>query len=184
MLRLDRPKCLFREGELLMSMAWRSAVVWGLLLTLSVGCGGETDPRLSVKTYPLRGKLFVGGKPAAGVAISFLPKECIAGAVTTPPLHLIGAQTDEYGDFEAMTNGVLNGVPAGNYIVSLSWRDPQVKVDREGDVRGKQLAPAKYLDPRTSDIQVDVPENDLPITLELKVDRYGRKPAEVLLTSQ
>lgn len=47
-----------------MPMKWMRLLVPLLLLTTFLGCSGKADPRLKVKTYPVRGKVLVGGVPA------------------------------------------------------------------------------------------------------------------------
>lgn len=164
-----------------------SAWVCVCVLTMAVaiiGCSGNVDPRLAVKVYPVKGKLLVDGAPAPGATLFFLPEEFAVQDSKTAPTHLIGAVADEKGEFEVMTNGLLKGAPLGTYRVGVSWRKPLATVDREGDVRGRELLSVKYLNPRTSNLEIEVVDADGPLVLEFKLDRSGSKPGEVLITME
>jgi hypothetical protein len=146
-----------------------------LAIVLSAtGCDrGPAPPPLNVKTYPLKGKLLVGGKPARNATIMFYPIHSQAASPTSlnavdAPRLLIGATANSDGEFEVRTNGINDGLPEGKYRLAASWPDPKVVPNRDGDREGKDLIPQRYRAPETSGLEVTVPSLDgAPLVLEL-----------------
>lgn len=87
-----------------------------LLAALAVGCGGNSDDfiddRLAMleRLVPVSGTVKVGGKPLAGVVLTFLPKEWTSSL----------GETDADGRFELQTAGRPGALP-GEYKVALSY---------------------------------------------------------------
>ncbi|HXG12520.1 MAG TPA: hypothetical protein VNK04_22380 [Gemmataceae bacterium] len=102
-------------------MQWRAwkRPVRGLFLAGLVGltvalasCG--TKGRLPV--YPVKGKVLVDGKPAKDAFVNFFPKDT-GGREPYAPY----AQTNENGEFTLSTYETGDGVPAGEYDVTITW---------------------------------------------------------------
>jgi hypothetical protein len=121
----------------------------GFLLILAVSCGIGTGcnsaPEKPVeKVVPVEGKVSIEGKPEAGVSVIFSPK----GANVTS--HGGTGQTDSAGAFRLKNYSSLDGVPAGEYIVTFSWME---KAGATGPdqapipgVTGKERIPPKWSD--------------------------------------
>ena len=129
-----------------------------IVIMMSVaGCGGEE--RVSV--YPVQGSVTVSGKPASGVALQFHPKS---------NQHQIFPRTvtAEDGSFRMTTYKRNDGIPAGDYVVTASWR--QVDTSEEMETHPDELSLADELldetvtDPATTPLRVTVTDgpNVLP----------------------
>lgn len=112
--------------------AWRLGG-WIALLVLIAGCH-----RSPVKLYPVRGKVYFRGQPAAGAQVVFPP----AGQETYLGPRPSGV-VDEQGNFVLRTDPYGEGAPAGEYHVLISWYPPNT---REQENPRNRL-PAKYCDP-------------------------------------
>src|SRR5262245_9876129 len=92
----------------------RFGLVAGLVLVLPMtGCGPSY--------YPVKGKVMVGDKPAVGAMVMFFP-EGEKKTNYTPPTGTVG----DDGTFTMMT-GAKTGAPAGKYVVTVVWPDPDKK---------------------------------------------------------
>lgn len=87
-----------------------------LVSALAAGCGGSSDDfmdeRLAMleRLVPVKGTVKVGGKPLAGIVVTFLPKEWVSSL----------GETDAEGRFELKTAGRPGALP-GEYKVALSY---------------------------------------------------------------
>jgi hypothetical protein len=87
------------------------------LAVLAGGCGDEGDWKA---VYPVRGKLLVDGKPAAGAIVSLLPE---ADVSNSRALRSTGeVQSD--GTFRLTTYLAYDGAPAGPHAVMAYWPGP------------------------------------------------------------
>jgi hypothetical protein len=96
---------------------WRF-VLFCVSLLVFVGCG-EGGPSL-VKA---KGKVVVDGTPASGAILLFHPQSSSGDAAS--------AIADENGVFKPFT-GAAEGIPEGEYRVTVQWPDPKVKSATEG----------------------------------------------------
>ena len=103
---------------------------------------------------PVSGKLTNDGKPVAGATISFSqfikePTERFA--------HIADAFTDAEGRFTPSTYTAFDGLPAGEYTVTIvhtgKYRDADEKA-------AKSLLPEKYTAAKTSPLKVTIEENE------------------------
>jgi hypothetical protein len=132
------------------------AAVVGLALT---GCGRAPGNRTPL--HKAAGKISFDGQAPAGALIVLHP----AGGSPKESLKPT-AQVQPDGTFRLSTYETGDGAPAGDYVVTVSWRRA-VQTD-EGYLPGPNVLPPKYASPATSDVVVRVREgdNDLePITL-------------------
>lgn len=83
----------------------------GLLL---LGCG-ESKPA-GPEVFPVRGEVFLDGKPAAGATVAFHP-------VGNPTGRIVQGIVQPDGSFALTTTTKGDGAPAGTYAVCLSWTE-------------------------------------------------------------
>jgi hypothetical protein len=108
------------------------------------------------EVYPVHGEVFFNGEPAAGAWVHFHPvdkDEC------SPAFALV----QEDGSFELSTHGTNDGAEAGDYVVTLSWRD-EVKFDDENETNyGPDRFGERYSKPNKSELKATVGggENDV-----------------------
>jgi len=82
------------------------------LIVFSAGCA----KRGWLETYPVRGIVLVDGKPAKDAIVTFHPKE-----QTGDRPYLPTGQTNENGEFALATFVAGDGVPTGEYSVTVVW---------------------------------------------------------------
>src|SRR5262245_9616396 len=97
-----------------MRFAW-SAVGFGAILALLVGCGGG-DKRVPV--YPVNGSVQAKGQGAPHVRITFVAQDRQDGPATETEVL-----TDLSGKFSMTTYKPGDGLPPGKYAVFLIWPD-------------------------------------------------------------
>lgn len=131
-----------------------------LMLALVTGCG-KPDGRTPV--YPTKGSVFYEGKPAAGAVVVLHP-------LSLPPAGtpLPRARVSVDGSFVLTTYVTGDGAPAGEYAVSITWRQPMEHPEQEGP----DLLPARYGEPKASGLKATVE----PRPNQLQPIRVSRKP--------
>jgi hypothetical protein len=134
-----------RSGTFLVALA--SAIAF-------VGCAK------SVPRYPVEGTVKFRGKLIPGAVVMFHP-----GSDTALRPHY--AVTDDSGRYEVIDSASEDGLPAGSYLVTVIWQE--LKKDGDEQLRtGRNLLPARYSNPATSELQFTVkpePSNTFPIEL-------------------
>ena len=123
--------------------AGKALAVAALALCVSA-CGGKQ--RLPV--FPVRGKVFFQGKPAAG-AVVVLNRVGQTDPTAVLPQGTVG--TD--GTFQVSTYGKNDGAPAGDYAVSFVWLLTNSKTESEWTP-----LPRRYMVPGQSGVRVTVNE--------------------------
>jgi hypothetical protein len=108
-------------------------------------CGCARSTRKPV--FPVRGKVFLDGKPAAGATVFFYPAEADPEALA--PYGV----TDASGSFSLTTYLTFDGAPAGDYVVTV--RCPGAP-QRPGDEQGPDRLRGRYADPKTSALRATV----------------------------
>jgi BON domain/Prokaryotic lipoprotein-attachment site len=131
-----------------------STVAIVVLLVLA-GCGRSGPPRAA--TNPTTGSITYQGQSIGGAFLALHPK---AGSAADVPTATALVQPD--GKFAVTTYDTGDGVPEGDYVVTVQWR----KATKSGGdfVPGPNLLPAKYSRPESSDVIVHVATgtNELP----------------------
>lgn len=124
-----------------------SSTILALLILLIAGCG-EVDNRKP--TYPVKGRITVDGKPPG----SALQIECqpVAGMDTRNPT-VSRTETDELGNFQISTYSSGDGVPAGDYVLTVTWLTFNLM---SRDYTGPDKLDGRYSDPEKSEIKVTV----------------------------
>jgi hypothetical protein len=141
-------------------MCWTSSLRTGLFVWCALGlftCGCSPSNRTPV--YPVRGQVLLNGKPLAR-AVIVLHGESTATKDLRP-----SAQTDSDGRFLLTSFETGDGAPAGAYQVSLTCYSASSKASAvEGDYSVRNVLPARYSNPATSRLRVDVKsgDNELP----------------------
>jgi 3',5'-cyclic AMP phosphodiesterase CpdA len=116
-------------------------------------------PRKLAKTYPLKGRVTLDGQPVVDVTVRFYRK--------TPNgkrdfRMVTDGVTNEDGTFLASTYTGFDGIPAGDYYVTV------VKIDRSGGEEAKNQLPQKYSAPSTTPVRFTAKDGDNSITIDLK----------------
>jgi hypothetical protein len=140
------------------SLVCRSA----LLAVALLGASCARDGRPPV--YPAQGKIFYEGKPAANALVILHPVNKDPRLESVRPL----AHVEADGSFKLTTFANGDGAPAGEYVVTVDWREKTAPV--EGAPPGRSLLPQRYSNPESSQLRVQVKEG--PNELEpLKLTR-------------
>jgi len=141
--QINRPPSRTAEQNLAI-LAGTLILAAGLLLT---GCGRSGPPRIA--THRAAGSVTYQGQPVPGAFVALHPKD---QRLTSAPTPTATVQPD--GTFTLTTYEAGDGVPDGDYVVTLQWRKT-VKSGRDYAL-GPNLLPAKYARPDTSDIVVRI----------------------------
>lgn len=133
-----------------------AAVIGSLIFTLAtVGCSGD-----SARLVPTEGIVLIDGKPAANIAVQFMPDVVKGGKGPTS-----FGTTDAEGRFRLQTNDGQSGAVVGPHLVTL------VDQEEERTPQGSTTTKLPRLDPRltmsTSGLPVEVTGANQPIKLEV-----------------
>ena len=138
-----------------------------LLCLLLAACGSDDRSQLGLvqhdeELFPVSGKVLVDGEPAKNAVVVFHRKENLgnsAGRLPQGPRQPNPrGECDEEGDFELYTYLSIDGAPAGSYLVTVSWRDPEGE-GREGE-NYPELLPRRFQVPMSSGLKVEIPEEE------------------------
>lgn len=132
-----------------------------VLIVFGLGCNDAAQ----LKLYPVSGRVLVKGKPAAGAELAFYGlDEHLQSAEAPFPKAVV----QEDGSFTMSSYAPGDGAPAGNYVVTITWRrsrslDPELRDASPDVLRGRYATPDK------SKITVEVkPEENSLADIELK----------------
>jgi hypothetical protein len=142
---------------------FRSMPLFGVLCSLLVvvlftGC--QSGPARQV-CQPVSGKVLFDNRPIVEAQLTFHP---LAGTMNLLPTAITGVD----GQFQATTWADKDGMPVGDYVVTIVWK--QLVLQGEEKIRnGPNQLPAIYADPKKSPLRCTIKEgeNKLP-TFELK----------------
>jgi hypothetical protein len=129
-----------------------------LSIALVVAAGCSSGPKEDRKpVFPTRGQLFVKDRPAAGAFVLFIP-------VNEPPEPKDPrprAEVEKDGSFALSTYGDKDGAPAGDYVVTVTWKGG-VLPDGQEEPEDKLFG--RYATRTTSKLRATVKEgpNELP----------------------
>ncbi|AMV26029.1 hypothetical protein VT84_16640 [Gemmata sp. SH-PL17] len=104
------------------------------------------------KCYPISGKILVDGKPAADCFIYLYPANPADGEGKDRTIPL--AVADENGAFALSTYGTGDGAPAGDYIVTFTWRERSGLLKNQYE--GKDRLNGKYATVEKSPVRLTV----------------------------
>jgi hypothetical protein len=123
-----------------------------VLAVLFAGCGSR--PRL----HPVRGQVFVAGKPAHGAIVVFHLLDS-----TSPDAPKPSGRVGPDGSFTLSTFAPGDGAPPGEYGVAIAWLDDASSANPVTGELPVKLSP-RYAQPATSQLRARVEEraNDIP----------------------
>ena len=105
------------------------------------------------KTFPVHGEVYLDGQPGQGVKVMLSPKE-------SPGSSGPSGDVGEDGTFQISTYVENDGAPAGEYVLTFTYRDPNAPLmitfdtpEEPDDFKGK------YADPKTSKHPLSVAED-------------------------
>ncbi len=121
-------------------------------------CLGCTDS-MSIPCYPVSGVVLIDDKPLAEAEVVFHPLTELERKFPKPI-----AQTDAEGRFRLTTSQPRDGAPAGDYLITVEFREQRLA--GEELVRdGVNLLPPRYASPTESGLRFSVttsPSNEVP----------------------
>lgn len=128
-----------------------------ILFAVAVSFTGCGDYENRQPVFPVEGTVSFEGRPAAGAFVVFHPKN----ASVPEPLHP-SAHVDQNGQFKLTSYDAGDGAPAGDYTVTVQWR--QLVRDGQDVVLGPDVVPAQYSRPESTVLQAKVVEgpNSVP----------------------
>jgi hypothetical protein len=133
-------------------MTRATVLLWTLAAGLSA-CSSQDRVRLE----PIRGQVLFNGRPLDRALVAFNPV-----GEYPPELPKPIAYTDAEGRFKMTTNQASDGVRAGDYVVTVEWREKS----RSGveKIGGKNLLPVRYSKAESSPLRcaVTAGQNELP----------------------
>jgi hypothetical protein len=78
------------------------------------------------------------------------------------------AKADKDGAFQVQTYGLNDGLPEGEYVVTITWREPQKRMGGIKEVDPNFL-PEKYADPKTSPLRgIEIRKGMDPLHFEVE----------------
>jgi hypothetical protein len=138
-----------------------AAVLLLVLVPLLVaGCGRSNR----LPTFAVRGQVSYQGRPATAALVIFHP---VAGGEQFADVRPTGRVAAD-GSFTLTTYQANDGAPAGEYDVTIDWREPTAPV--EGAPPGRSLLPPRYGKPQLSKLHAHIQEG----TNELEPFRLTR----------
>jgi hypothetical protein len=102
--------------------------------------------------YRVQGKIFYEGKPTANALVVLHPVNKDPRLESVRPL----AHVETDGSFKLTTFANGDGAPAGEYVVTVDWRERTAPV--EGAPPGRSLLPPRYSNPASSQLRVQIKE--------------------------
>jgi len=87
-----------------------------LLIVSLTSCGGSGQ----VPVNRVSGKVLLGGNPATGATVRFVPIQPTAATAKLRPMSVVG----EDGSYTLATYGYGDGAPEGQYNVFITWPTP------------------------------------------------------------
>jgi hypothetical protein len=115
------------------------------VISAIAGCGNDRE---WPERYPTKVKVLYNGKPPVGATIVLHPADKIGSPSVVPSRGVVA----EDGTVSFTTYLPDDGVPAGEYVVSVFWIDPDGK-------SSTNRLPERYRDPSTSGHTIRVEKN-------------------------
>lgn len=131
-----------------------------VLMVLTTGCGDSVSPLADL--VKVTGTISCKGEPLESGTVSFVPANPAIGKQATASVT--------NGLFEMATTASSPGVVAGKYRVSVSFADATGVPSDPSNPRPvvKSPVPAKYSNPATSGLEVDVQPGLAPLDWNLE----------------
>ena len=134
-------------------LPFRTRWCWPLWLVLLVGLGPLSCTKNDRPLFPVHGQLFFEGEPLPRAVVVFHP-------LSDPSAEKPRAVVEADGSFKVFTYTAGDGAPAGEYAVSvIAKKTTTAPVRGSGSAKaGRVRLPARYQDPATSGLRVQVLE--------------------------
>ena len=141
------------------------------LVVVLAGCSDAKKDGNRPARVPVSGKVLHNGAPVAGANVTFVPQSGKDAA---------SARTDSEGNFKLTTFEEGDGAVPGSYKVTVTkYEEQQAAAAPQAGEPGydptakplpppKNLLPAKYAKPETTELSQTVAEGQSEITIELK----------------
>ena len=141
----------------------KNTITLGLIaiasLTISISGCGPSD-RLPLNS--VEGTITYRGKPAEGVFVVFHPVNPSEKMTKLRP----AATTRAEGKYKLSTYGPSDGIPAGDYQVTLIWLGVSEDDERPQEIDRLQ---GRYADPKTTPLKITIdPANLQPVNFDLQ----------------
>lgn len=137
------------SGDVHFSKSRRGLARFAALAAVAIftlGCGDSGPERVPV--FPAKGKVIWNGQPVPGALVVLHP--------TSANQISARAQTEKDGTFKLSTYDTADGVPPGEYTVTVEWRK---LIKDGGDYKaGPNVLPAKYSQAESSKLKVRIAE--------------------------
>ena len=143
-----------KDGPLLANILLDSVHTENLLRINTEEQGVSTAKRLP--THPVRGSAYFEGAPMAGALITLTSDKDLPIAKPTRALGVVEAD----GSFKLSTYQAFDGAPVGEYLISLTWREPGKS--------GPSMLPERYDNPAKSGLRVTITAGTNNVALNLK----------------
>jgi serine/threonine-protein phosphatase CPPED1 len=104
------------------------------------------------KPVPASGQVLLDGQPVGGVTVTFLKRTAATATAAARTQYMADAVTGADGKFTPSTTKAFDGLPEGEYAVTL-FKSASGKY-YSGEVKEKSQLPEKYADVKTSPLQV------------------------------
>lgn len=124
-------------------------------LTATFGCGEAGPPH-----FPVQGKVYIDGKPATEGGVTFRNAQ-------NQMMQMVGAITAD-GTY-AMLHNRQEGVPAGEYVVTVLVTETTKTPDGKYTGLPKTISNQMYADPAKTPLKVKVKEGNATDAYDLKV---------------
>lgn len=134
------------------------ALLLAMLPCLIASCGGDEEP-FRKETIPVTGQIVVDGQPPGAP----LQVYChAANGMDTEHPSVTEAITAEDGTFALSTYETGDGVPPGQYTLTVKWQQFNTFSMGYG---GPDKLNDRYSDPNTSELTLSVESGDEPVDL-------------------
>jgi hypothetical protein len=145
-------------------------------VALVISACGDDSKNYRFEVHPTDGKVVYKGQPVPKAIVRFHPTD--PSALKLPegkegPTVTLTTETDQQGEFKASTYLANDGLPAGDYKVTVASGLPEVDIENadDGKTKGSKAAPAslsKYRDPATTTLKASVKPGENHLVLELQ----------------
>lgn len=141
---------------MLRAVQWVAAAFGAIAAT----CGCEERRTFETAVYRVEGKMLVADRPAAGAKVTLHRVGTSGGSRPGGRGHYPRATVGDDGTFQFSTFVSQDGAPAGEYIVTVRWPDPEaVALDPLGEREDlpPDLLGGRFSSPQRSNLRATLP---------------------------